>query len=179
MTKARQLGDKVWLAWCSAYHLTRQKCPMCFGKLYIKVITGDDKTHTLRCNECRVDDRPTGFTSQRSAAFGATLCEVSGIDLESDGNVRHKYRSKPSCSIGEFDTEQEALEAAEAAMPEAIIQAEQSNADIQPGKIQSVGWSVGYHQNQIRKLTRALEYHEKNLLIAKDRKKKKISKPKP
>lgn len=159
----RDLGDKVFIAWASPHYGDEVDCPVCFGRRFVHIVLGDDSLEKVACGNCsRGCSPPTGKVTERVARCGVTEAEVVGVTKRGDA-FRYEYSPSAANGVGVFDTEEEALAAAEAALPGVAECRAMIDAGVQHDKWESSTWSVGYHRRCIRDAERQIAWHRQQL----------------
>lgn len=169
--KAKQIGDKVWIAWGTDSYKNGVPCPVCFGRRMVHIVLGDESLWGVSCKACASGGNlPTGRSSIREARVGVIEATVSKVELSRDG-FKYGYTPYTHNILGVFDTEEEALACADGALPGLQENRERLNADVTA--IEWVGhtWTLSYHQNKIKKALASQEYHEKQITLLREAKK--------
>ena len=177
------VGAEAWMA----EHEQRQEqvtCPVCFGKLCVHIILGDDTDVEVKCDFCASGyEPPRGTVGTYRREAKATRIEIEERRLEECANgLAVEYRF--NVSRGEhgssyrvakqddlFDTEAEAM--AEAEHRKTTYEAEEFERFLRrknDGQTdRTYSWGVGYHRNQAKDARRQAEYHEKAVVVCKER----------
>ena len=165
------VGDVVFWANHETEHI-KEICPICFGKLKVKLILGNDDEAILDCDFCKKGyDNPRGFIYDRykwtSKVEPKTI--TSKTVTENDGlrEVKYKVYNAYPDSEDLFATREEA-EVRSKELIEIHAAEEQKNLERRKEYSKnSYGWHAGYHKKQAEKARRDLEYHEKKVVFMK------------
>jgi hypothetical protein len=168
--KIYKIGDKVWAAFAERRDIA-ETCPVCFGKLKVTLILGDDSVAELPCDYCgKGFDRPRGIVQEIRYVSGAELRTIDYVSVEFAVNEqRTVYRSGTRILYPEkiFDTEKEALECcekiAESLNEEMKTRAEYIKADVK----KNYSWNAGYHLREARRLDRLAAQHRERAVLCK------------
>jgi len=169
--KEKNIGDEVWWAKCET-KLVIKKCPICFGKLQVKLTLGDDTEVKTPCEYCHLGfSDPRGYVEEYELVSGVQKVVIDAkemIENESSRTVKYRYLNYIIDDSNSFDTEQEAQER----VLEKIQENEDAERERQRHKKQNIknhfSWTIGYHKRNIRKLKEELEYHERKILETKN-----------
>lgn len=161
------IGDKVWWATCGTREVTLP-CSICFGKLKITLILGNDERIETPCDYCIIGfEKPKGYTNEYQRFSDVKEITITGkevIENEKGRQVGYRYQSYilyKNKNI--FDTKEEA----EIAVKKLIIEYENSERERQSYKKKKnqthYSWSVGYHMKRLREANREIEYHSRKI----------------
>ena len=170
-----KIGDKVYFAKC-ANERKKITCPICFGKLSVTLILGDDSEVILPCNYCgKGFDEPLGFIYEYDYAVDAELVLIDGIEIKKSlAGEEYYYRS--GCYGYKqnqlFLTKEEALKKAKTLKTDLDKEQETRNEYLKKDKSKGFSWNAGYHSREAKRLKREIEYHEKNAILCKERSRK-------
>ncbi|MHA2253851.1 MAG: hypothetical protein ACXAD7_26090 [Candidatus Kariarchaeaceae archaeon] len=176
--KEFRIGDKVWI---STFHIKKDikvPCPVCFGKLKVTLILGNDDHIELPCDYCgKGYEGPTGYDVHYQDAVAETEPITIGamqVDVTPGGKKIDYYSTVNSCRYiysdeKVFATQKEALEKAEE-LKNKWLKDESTRADrIKHNVNKSFSWNAGYHMKEARRIRRQIEYHESKAKLCKDR----------
>ena len=182
----RNKGDVCWFA-SYGRSQERETCPVCFGKLAVTIILGDDSAVETKCEYCSEGFGPPRGTVQTWKS-GPTVerITIAGRAIEdNDGHVEVTYKFNMSGSDccrsyrtarpdDLFDSETEAQAEANRRASEATREEfEMSLRRKHTGQTDRTNsWGVGYHRNEAKDHRRQAEYHEQACRVCKDRAKK-------
>ncbi len=171
MTKFN-IDDTVYLATCRNEEI-KVPCPVCYGKLEVVLILGNDDKVTLSCDYCgKGYDGPKGYTREYKFIVAAKPVTITGVDSEkrADGE-KIQYRS--GCYVYAEDQlfikEEDALEKAKEV--KAANDEEQNTRAkyIKHNVNKSFSWNAGYHFRCAKREREQAEYHEKKAALCKAR----------
>ena len=172
-----QIGDVVWAGEWKGYEKT-ETCPDCGGTRTLKVILFDDTEYIIPCESCkRGDEGPYGVV--RHYAYHATARElvIQGMELgcwDSNRDIwEYQLGLEGSCSLRVpeneiFLDEQSALNFALAKGRELEIK-EVARVFLKDKPDHSWAWHVIYHRREIKRAEHDLEYHTRQLGIAREK----------
>lgn len=170
------VGDKVW--WAKYERREVQKtCPICFGKLRVRVILGDESQIETDCTYCERGFTQYGYVTEYEYVSAVELVQITSKEVYEGANGRKvDYRHNHYCldEKNSFRTKEEA----EARLAEIIIETQKADLerveyskDRNPRKY---SWHVGYYQRKKKEALREIEYADKKIAYFKS---KKIFKP--
>jgi len=166
------IGDNVYNARCQ-WASKRELCPICFGKLQVTLVLGNNDSVILPCNYCAPGfEYPTGCISIYDYIIEAELVTITDIKVEisSSGEI-YKYHS----GCYSYDTEnlftnkEDALKRA-VELKEVLDRDQEKRIDwIKKDKKKSFSWDAGYHLRHIKDLKKEIERHEQKAVLCKQR----------
>ncbi len=155
------LGDTAYWIESGTNYQKRIPCPMCFGKLFVTVILGDDTQEKVECGFCqRGVERPSGYATTWEASATVHLGIITGVSTK-DG-IRYEVGYK-SLFEHEIYSESEAELVRVAKFEEAKEQAEKLFRDSFITATKKQVWSAGYHRENIKRAERNIEWHKLRL----------------
>ena len=162
------IGDRVWLAAYSTVDV-QATCPICFGKLFVTLILGDDSKVRLPCDYCgKGYEFPRGHITERHARPLALERTIDSVTVSAD---RVEYGS--ACSTMPADnvhaTEAEALAAAEEIAAKEQADRERSVEWGKHDAKKTFSWNAGYHMREAKALRAKAERHEERAVLCKER----------
>lgn len=169
--KEYNVGDKVW--W-SKYERQEVKktCPICFGKLRVRLILGDDSQVETDCTYCERGFHQYGYVVEYEYVSAVELVEIDAKEVNEDGNGRQiEYRYNHYCldDKNTFNTKEEA----EKALREIIAKAQKSDLErVEYGKDKNprkYSWHVGYYQRRKKDALRNIEFADKKIAFFKEK----------
>jgi len=170
--KEYKIGDQVWVARAGNEKITKT-CPICFGKLKVKLTLGDDSEYELPCDYCgKGFDGPTGVVHEYEYRAEPKLYTITKVSVETtEKGIEREYQS--DCWVLHedmvFSTREEALSMCEEIKRgrelEQITRAEYIKKD----KNKSYAWNAGYHMREAKRKRKDAEYHEKMAVICKEK----------
>jgi len=173
MKMAYKVGDEVWFARCGNEHI-QETCPVCYGKLEVTLILGNEDKIKLPCDYCRRGiGGPTGVINEYDYVSKPEQIRISQVDSkETIDGIIHEYHSLPYYHHEEsllFDTKEEAL--AKCIMIKEEFEKDQitRTENIKKSKNKSFSWNAGYHIGEAKRNRKSAEYHEKMAVICKQR----------
>ena len=168
-----KIGDVVWIP-VGGLRDVPVTCPICFGKLTVRLELGDGSMVQLPCDYCgKGYEGPRGVVVEYTRAPDAEPFTITQIDRrETDAGASVEYHSHSGRYTKEvYATREEALARAVemAAENEAT---ERKRADyIKHNKNMSYSWNAGYHRREAARAAKQVEYHTKMAAECKDRSK--------
>jgi len=179
-TKIFNIGETIWIAshGRQEFHDT---CPVCFGKLFVIVILGNDEEVKTPCSYCGLGfDGPRGWTTeyriepsvQQVTIIEREIREGKSTEVMYYGSGGHVYRQDIA-----FETEAEALAESVKLCEQEIKDQETRAAYIKNDKIKSFAWNVGYHLRAAKRIREEIAYHERMAVLCKAKEKPPTRKP--
>ncbi len=165
--KEYNIGDKVWWAHCGVREESIP-CIVCFGKLSVTLILGDDTEVETPCRYCtRGYEGPFGYTKEYVEFSDVKEITITRKEVREDKNGRKiEYRHENYCLCAKeniFDTKEEA----EKAVKEMIAESEKQKIQQRLAKKKSTQsdytWAVGYHKKRLKEATNAVKYHSSKI----------------
>lgn len=180
---ARELkvGDTIWWAVNRLEHVKVQ-CPVCFGKLSVTLILGDDSEVITPCDYCgKGYEGPKGVVGEHRWHTAPELITIEQVNAqERDGSRKVEYLAKGNYCIyvaDIFETEAEASVACESKREAQQRQELEQASHRRKSNHLSYSWAAGYHMREAKEHRRKLEYHEKHAIICKEKSRTTRSKP--
>ena len=166
-------GDQVWGYWCD----NRSKsvtCPVCFGKLVVVLILGDDTHVELPCDYCgKGYGRPQGHVTITEYSKGARIVTLDRVETtETQNGVTHRYITVDNRCYeddGVFDTEDEAMAKADEVAIELNTRRDTQTEFIKANTHKTFAWNAGYHMREAKSLQKRMDRHKKLAKICKAR----------
>ncbi len=171
--KTYNVGDSVWWARCGVRELN-VTCPVCFGKLQVTLILGDDSQVVLPCDYCgKGYEGPKGYTIEHEYVSGAERRTISAVNATHDETgVKREYRSHDNYILYAedlFDTEAEAIERCKA-KAEKLAEEQRTRAErIKANVNKTFSWNAGYHLREAKRKEREVIYHREKAAVCKAR----------
>jgi hypothetical protein len=165
-----EIGETVWIATCGQTEVIKP-CPVCFGKLKVKLILGNDEVCELPCDYCGKGnfDRPTGVEKDYEWVSKPIQDTIKSISISGSGIEYHA--SNHYCGDNEliFKTKEEAeIKCAKLAAINAIENQKKLEFCRFNSK-KSFTWNAGYHRGEAKRAARDLEYHTEKAVFMKMR----------
>lgn len=159
-----QIGEQVWYVYTSAYSRVSVPCPICFGKLSVKLILGDGSRQLIACDYCgKGFDGPCGIVWGYKAESRVCDGTVTGVSIE-DGDWKislGRSDNRTASHIYRTKAEAEAVSAVELA--EAVEQRKAMDESNFLNGAKKHTWSVGYARSEIADAERRIAYHRGRL----------------
>jgi len=173
------VGDKVWWAKYERQEV-KKTCPICFGKMRVRVILGDDSQIETDCTYCERGFQKYGYIIENEYVSAVEQIEITHKEVNEDENGRSvEYRHGNYCLTldNAFDTREEAEEK----LKEKISKAEQEDLErteyLKNKNPRKYSWDVGYYQRQKRDALKEIERCDKKITYFKEKvKEEKLSK---
>lgn len=176
-----KVGDIVYVA-SYGRREERVPCPVCFGKLAVTVILGDDTHISTPCNYCGHGyESPTGTVMEyvESGRVDALIIiKIATEDTVKGTSYSYyyadgRYSDDHNAFLAREEAEGYADELAAEHKRKMIERAEYIKKD----KHKSFSWNVGYHMREVKNLTKRAEHHKEMAQICKARTKQNVSEP--
>lgn len=157
------VGEPVWWAHCGQREVVHP-CPVCFGKLRVTVILGNDEAISTPCDYCgKGYDGPQGIEREYEWVASPELVTVCGVSTEQDGSktvARYKSAGYILDQEDVFSTREEAVARCVERAAEHKADEDKRRTHMKEHSHKSFSWHVGYHRRQIKEAKRQLEWHE-------------------
>lgn len=158
------IGETVYFADACAYAQVRAQCPVCFGKLFVTLILGDESQEQIECSACGLGyDGPQGWINEHAATSSVTKGTISGISRSYSGAREWDYEVGGMRREHVFRTHDEAEAKRVELFAAAQVSAQDTKERIIAGKKKGAAWSVRYHREHIKDLERRIEWHRSKL----------------
>jgi hypothetical protein len=160
----RKIGDCVWLASYSNQQES-ETCPVCFGKLTVRLILGNGDEVILPCRTCALGyDPPTGIIKVYKTLPRVESKIITGMDI--DGTTV-KYKSGNWCMDSDmiFDTHEEAMVKAESFAAEEQVRQNTLAIHIKENNNNNYSWNAGYHMQLAKRDRKSAERHERLAIL--------------
>lgn len=165
-----KIGDTVYVSKFGRREV-KEKCPVCFGKLVVTLILGDDTPVELPCKYCgRGYDPPSGQVAEWRMDAGAEAVIIDQIRTAQTGageKVEYMVGNRSYYSIDVFSTEQEALDKSERSAAKHRQEQETRAEFIKEDTNKNYSWNAGYHRREAKKAAEKVEYHSRMAKICK------------
>lgn len=163
------LGDTIYWIEASTHCQKQVPCPMCFGKLLVTIILGDDSQTKIECGFCqRGTDRPSGFATTWEPSSVLKSGVITGVSTKDGIRYESGYKSLFEHEI--YDDEKIAELVRVVKLEEVEAQAkhwfQEQFGDAKKKQI----WSAGYHRECIKREERTIEWHKLRLGMIKEEK---------
>jgi len=176
--KKYALGDSVWHAF-SGYVEREEVCPVCYGKLTVKLILGNDEPVTLPCSFCAPGySSPTGKIKKLQYVEEAALKKIDAVNiLQTEEGEIIEYQSGTLLLRPDriFETKEEALLCAGKLVDEENMKEENKHKFLLSDKKSMLPWNAGcflqeaeinkakakLHRKKARQHEREAKQHEK------------------
>lgn len=165
--KQFNIGDKVWTG---TYTRSERSivCPDCLGTKKVIVILGGIE-YSVDCGGCYPGglEPPTGMIRQYDYMAVVEPHIIQQVSAEMKwGVVEYEYRWEygRGSTLGVFETEGEALAAAEAER-EAYQADENKRLMAKTNNKKSYAWNASYHRKEAERATHDLEYHTSKAIV--------------
>lgn len=169
-----KVGDRVWLARAGTEEI-KKPCPVCYGKLSVRLILGNDDVVELPCDYCgKGFEGPRGWVTEYEYSIGAENLVVREVrsEITDAGETNHYLFSggRYADSGGDiFDTEQEALTQCQEV--KARLEEEQrTRAEyIKAKDNMTFAWNAGYHLREAKREEASAARHRERAKLCKER----------
>jgi len=173
-----KIGDKVWLS-RPGQEQVKKLCPICFGKLLVRLILGDDSEVILPCDYCgKGYDGPQGYTMEYEYTDGAIPFVIQGMDIRIQNGEKEEvcYKYNWSGNGGNYAYEAEVYDTKEEAVARSKqIRAEEEEAQltrsdyIKKQTSKTFTWNAGYHLSEAKRNEESAARHRKLAAICKSK----------
>jgi len=169
------VSDKIWLAQVCQERV-KQTCPICFGKLAVTLILGDDSQVAVECDYCgKGFEGPRGYVTTHESKSDPVQIEITGREMRQGGIEEVWTYQFGECYIAKsdqlFETQAEAVVKCTALAAEhEEDKAARAEHRKQYGH-KSFTWAAGYHLREIENHERQLAWHRKRVEVCKGKRK--------
>jgi hypothetical protein len=173
------IGDTVWVTRVGNLPI-KTTCPICFGKLTVKLILGDDTECIVPCSYCGLGhEGPRGYIDEYDFTADAENFHITGLTVTrtAEGDEVEYHSGSDICyrtAKDVFETKEAALEEAQTVKKQCEIDKITRSEYIKKDKQKSFAWNAGYHLKHAEKMRKDIKYHEKMAVICNDRSKKEV-----
>lgn len=170
--KDYNIGDKVWVAECGKKDINKI-CPICFGKLELKLILGNGVEVMVPCDLCSRHgwEPPKGRVVEYeyvAEPVQMVITEIRSNTTCAGDNKRYYSGHTELDSENTFDTIEEAT--ARCAVLVAKQQDESLSAhDVKKEQFKTYAYNVGYHLRQLEHIQNQIQYHKRMARICMSR----------
>lgn len=173
------IGSTAWWAHCGQREVTRS-CPVCFGKLRVTVILGNEEAISTPCDYCgKGYEGPTGTEKEYEWVASPELFFINSVRTESDGGkTSASYMDARGYSVDDVDLFATRAEAEARCAVRIAENAEEERQRREWRKEQahkSFSWHVGYHRREAKKLSEKIKWHEARAIACAERAKTPIA----
>lgn len=163
--KEYNVGDKVWLAKYERQEV-KKDCPICFGKMRVRVILGDESVVETDCTYCERGLKKYGYVTEYEYVSAVEQVEITHKEVSEGANGRRvEYRHTYWClnNKNSFATKEEAEER----LKEMIVEAQKEDLEKltyrKDNNPKSYSWHVGYYQKQKINALKEIERCDKKI----------------
>lgn len=160
------MGETIYWVESSCNYQKRVPCPMCFGKLFVTIILGDDSQTKVVCGMCeRGWEGATGTATvwePNARVESGVISGIStkyGIIYEVDSYTVEESKAFKTLEFAEMEKERRY----EAEVDRSKHWFKDSFVNCSRKQV----WSAGYHRNSIASLERNIEWHKLRLGLIK------------
>ena len=159
----KSVNDSVWYACCRRGE-TQKQCPVCFGKLFVTVILGNDEQIRTPCDYCgKGYDGPQGVVTEFEWSAKPMFCMITSVETRSDGGkVAVRYGLTEAGSAEDdliFDTRDEAAVRCEEETAKFNEMERKRRDHSKENAAKTFSWHVGYHRRAVARAKHDLEWH--------------------
>jgi hypothetical protein len=156
------IGDKVWWAKYERQEV-KKICPICFGKLWVTLILGDNSRVQTRCTYCERGYEQYGYVVEYEYVSAVQEVPITHKEVREGSNgrdVEYRYENWVLDEGNAFATKEDA----EARLQEMIkVQKQQDLERLEYGKdhnAKKYSWHVGYYQRKKKDAQREIEFYD-------------------
>lgn len=164
-------GDKIWLA-----HVRQERinvtCPICFGKLKVTLILGDDSQVEVECDYCgKGFEGPQGYVTTYEFKSDPVQIEITGRGMHQSGIEEVWTYQYSGCYIANSDQLFKTQAEAVVKCVELVAEHEENKAAHAEKRKQyghkSYTWAAGYHLREIKSHEHQLAWHQQRVQVCK------------
>jgi len=165
-----QVGDRVWHARCD-WVPVKKLCPVCYGKLKVTLILGNEDSVTMPCDYCRVGfSTPTGQIEEHEYVFEPKLVTITAVELlVTETETQVEYLG--GCYVYKEDTlfrdKAEATVKGEKLKADLDKKQGTEAASIKIKRHEKYSWNAGYHLQLAKRDRESAERHEQMAVLCK------------
>lgn len=159
------VGDKVWWAKYERQEV-KKTCPICFGKLRVKLILGDESIVETDCTYCERGFKQYGYVTEYEYVPSVELVAITHKEVNEGENGRMvEYRYNNWCLDGKnaFSDKKEAEER----VKEMVAEAEKADLErteyTKNKNPRKYSWDIGYYQRQKRDALKTIERADRKI----------------
>jgi len=178
--KRYQVGDQVWWARYGMREV-RVDCPVCYGKLKVNLILGNNDQVTIPCTYCGMGfEGPCGYVTEHQYVADAELVIINEVRIRSisGGSDITEYIVGTPGRGGYYVDPKDLFNTKEEAVARSLLKLQEDAAlketlaeEIKASRHKSYAWNAGYHMREAKRSHESAEYHEKMAVICKSRSK--------
>jgi len=175
MTKIYNVGDKVWYA-RSGREEVNHTCPVCYGKLVVTLVLGNDEMIKLPCDYCgKGYESPKGYVVEYEWVSKPELLTIEAVNIKREARGDEvDYRSDRWVLYPDriFDTEEESLSKCEELSAKNTKDQEEIAIHVKANTNKTYSWKAGYHMRAVKQAEKDIASHSKMATICKERARK-------
>ena len=164
------IGDKIWWAKYETQQV-QKTCPICFGKMRVRIILGDESVVETDCTYCERGFQKYGYVNEYEYVSAVEQVVITHKEVNETPKGRFiEYRYGHYCLTPDnaFDTKEEA----EVKLKEKISEVEKEDLEkTEYRKNQNTrkySWDVGYYQRQKRSAIKEIERCDRKIKYFKE-----------
>lgn len=159
-----KVGERIWYAHCGTREV-ETPCPVCFGKMAVVVILGNDEEIKTPCDYCgKGYEGPRGVVKEFNWQASPEERAIVRVSLEDQGEIKrasYHFAGGYYCEdVDAFATKEEAEARCQERIAEHDAHETQRREALKEQAHRSFSWHVGYHRNCIKEAKRTLAWHE-------------------
>ena len=170
--KRYNVGDQVWWARCGTRQVTKT-CPVCFGKLTVCLILGDESKVVLPCDYCgKGYEGPRGTIEEYeylAEAEQVTIPEVKVSETQTGETREYRFRNSCPNQTDLFDARDEALLKCAETVAQKMLDESTRVESLKKYLNKNYSWNAGYHIRNAEKCERDAHYHREKAVLCKAR----------
>ena len=169
--KKFKVGGVVYVTTCGQRFI-KITCPVCFGKLEVTLILGDDSRVLLPCKYCAPGfEPPRGVVDEYVAGARVDTRIITSMDTTESDVETHRYNCSGYISddTNTFATQEEADEHAAKLAKEEQKRLTTQAEYLKKENHKSYSWNAGYHRRTAKKHRKDAEYHDEMAVLCKER----------
>jgi len=159
MSTEYHVGDKVWWAKYEKQSV-KKPCPICFGKMRVTVILGNDDAVETDCTFCERGFQKYGYVEEYEYVSAVEEVTITGKEVRenSDGkNIEYRYGNYCLSLDNAFLTKEEAEEKLKEKIATAQAEDLRRREYCKKENPRKYSWHVGYYQRQKREALKTIE----------------------
>lgn len=165
------IGDKVWTVGTEHY-AKRIPCPDCQGQKAVTVILGDGSQVSVDCGCGHGYDGPRGYVEYSAMRQAAKQRTVTGMEID---GAKVEYKLDGHSGGGYYRLEEKNLFATKEEAEARLVELLKDEEDAELRKLnwqkednrKTWAWNVNYHRRCLKEAQRNLDYHSRQLAVAK------------
>ena len=172
--KRYNVGDQVWWARCGTRQVTKT-CPVCFGKLKVTLILGNDDTVILPCDYCgKGYEGPRGTVEEYEYLAEPEQTAIITVNThESADGEKLEYHTVGGYYHDDgadlYNTREDAVAICTEIVQRKTLEESTRVESLKKHLNKNYSWNAGYHMRYAARYERDALYHKEKAVLCKAR----------